>query len=109
MPDKKRETVPIDSIQVTLSTVFREEAGKLVGALLRILGNFEVAEEIVQDALLVALEHWPIEGISARPGAWLLTVARRRAIDQLRAHALQVMAQAALLTKEKEIEHKKSK
>jgi RNA polymerase sigma factor (sigma-70 family) len=87
MPDEKRETVPIDSIQATLSTVFREEAGKLVGALLRILGNFEVAEEIVQDALLVALEHWPIEGIPARPGAWLLTVARRRALDQLRRDA----------------------
>lgn len=58
-----------------------------MGALLRILGNFEVAEEIVQDALLVALERWPIEGIPAQPGAWLLTVARRRAIDQLRRDA----------------------
>lgn len=73
-----------DSIQATLSEVFREEAGKLVGALLRLLGNFEMAEEIVQDALLVALERWPVEGIPERPGAWLLTVARRRAIDQLR-------------------------
>src|SRR5258708_38698721 len=87
MSDEKRETVPIDPIQATLSTVFREEAGKLVGALLRLLGNFEVAEEIVQDALLVALERWPIEGIPAQPGAWLLTVARRRAIDQLRRDA----------------------
>ncbi len=87
MPHEKGETVPFDEIQATLSTVFREEAGKLVGALLRILGNFEVAEEIVQDALLVALERWPIEGIPAQPGAWLLTVARRRAIDQLRRDA----------------------
>jgi RNA polymerase sigma factor (sigma-70 family) len=76
-----------DEIQATLSAVFREEAGKLVGALLRLLGNFEVAEEIVQDALLVALERWPVEGIPERPGAWLLTVARRRAIDQLRRDA----------------------
>ncbi|WP_040447596.1 sigma factor [Ktedonobacter racemifer] len=74
-------------IQSTLSAVFREEAGKVLGALLRILGNFEVAEEIVQDALLVALERWPIEGIPTQPGAWLLTVARRRAIDQLRRDA----------------------
>src|SRR5579859_993629 len=87
MSHEKHETVPIDEIQATLSTVFREEAGKLVGALLRILGNFEVAEEIVQDALLVALERWPIEGIPAQPGAWLMTVARRRAIDQLRRDA----------------------
>ena len=50
---------------------------------MRILGDFDVAEEIVQDALLVALERWPIDGIPERPGAWLLTVARRRALNQL--------------------------
>ena len=70
-----------------LSAVFREEAGKLVGALVRILGNFEVAEELVQDALLIALERWPVEGIPERPGAWLMTVARNRAFDQLRRDA----------------------
>src|SRR5579862_4998510 len=78
---------PTDDIQATLSAVFREEAGKLVGVLLRLLGNFELAEEIVQDALLVALERWPVEGIPERPGAWLQTVARRRAIDQIRRDA----------------------
>ncbi len=76
-----------DETHAALSTVFREEAGRLVGALVRILGDFEVAEEIVQDALLVALERWPVEGIPVQPGAWLLTVARRRAIDQLRRDA----------------------
>ena len=70
-----------------LASVFREEAGRLTAALMRILGNFDVAEEIVQDTLLVALERWPVEGIPERPGAWLLTVARRRAIDQLRRDA----------------------
>jgi RNA polymerase sigma factor (sigma-70 family) len=79
--------VPSGEIQSTLNAVFREEVGRIVGALLRILGNFEVAEEIVQDALLVALERWPVEGIPEQPGAWLLTVARRRAIDQLRRDA----------------------
>ena len=67
----------------TLAAVFREEVGHLTAALVRILGDFTVAEEIVQDALLTALEHWPREGIPARPGAWLLTVARRRALNQL--------------------------
>ena len=76
-----------DETHAALNTVFREEAGRLVGALVRILGDFEVAEEIVQDALLVALERWTVEGIPAQPGAWLLTVARRRAIDQLRRDA----------------------
>jgi RNA polymerase sigma factor (sigma-70 family) len=72
---------------VALSAVFREETGRVLGALIRILGNFEVAEEIVQDALLTALERWPVEGIPARPGAWLMTVARHRALDQLRRDA----------------------
>ncbi len=66
-----------------LAAVFREEAGRLTAALVSILGDFDVAEEIVQDALLVALERWPVDGIPERPGAWLLTVARRRAINQL--------------------------
>src|SRR5258708_9402064 len=79
--------IPSDEIEAALTAVFREEAGRLVGALLRILGNFEVAEEVVQDALLVALESWPLEGIPEQPRAWLLTVAQRRAIDQLRRDA----------------------
>jgi RNA polymerase sigma-70 factor (ECF subfamily) len=66
-----------------LAAVFREEAGLLTAALVRILGDFDVAEEIVQDALLVALERWPVDGIPERPGAWLMTVARRRALNQL--------------------------
>lgn len=66
-----------------LAAVFREEAGRLSASLVRLLGNFEVAEEIVQDALLAALERWPVEGIPSRPGAWLYTVARRRALNQL--------------------------
>jgi predicted RNA polymerase sigma factor len=53
----------------------------------RVLGDFDAAEEIVQDALLVALERWPREGVPSNPGAWLLTVARHRALDQLRRSA----------------------
>ncbi len=69
-----------------LAAVFREEAGRLTGSVLRVLGgaDFGVAEEIVQDALLAACEQWPVDGIPARPGAWLWTVARRRAVDVLR-------------------------
>lgn len=66
-----------------LAAVFREETGHLTAALVRILGDFDIAEEIVQDTLLAALEHWPQEGIPERPGAWLMTVARRRALNQL--------------------------
>ncbi|HEY6409751.1 MAG TPA: sigma factor, partial [Ktedonobacteraceae bacterium] len=81
---------------VALTAVFREEAGRLTSALVRILGDFDVAEEIVQDALLVALERWPVDGIPDRPGAWLLTVARHRALNQLSRNA-RYRAKLALL------------
>jgi RNA polymerase sigma factor (sigma-70 family) len=67
-----------------LGAVFREEAGRLAASVTRILGDFDAAEEVVQDALLAAWRQWPAEGIPDRPGAWLWTVARRRAIDVLR-------------------------
>ena len=52
--------------------------------MVRILGNFDVAEEVVQDSLVAALERWPRQGIPANPAAWLMTTAKRRAIDLLR-------------------------
>ena len=51
---------------------------------MRVLGDFDAAEEVVQDALLAAWQQWPAEGIPQRPAAWLMTVARRRAVDVLR-------------------------
>ncbi len=70
-------------VHTTLAEVFREEVGRLTSALVRILGDFAVAEEIVQETVVVALERWPVDGIPDRPGAWLLTVARRRALNHL--------------------------
>jgi RNA polymerase sigma factor (sigma-70 family) len=70
-----------------LTAVFREEAGRLTAALVRTLGDFDLAEELVQEALLEAVAHWPREGIPEKPGAWLLTTARRKAVDQLRRQA----------------------
>ena len=67
-----------------MAAVFREEAGRLTAWLVRILDDFAVAEEIVQDALVAALEQWPVEGLPESPRAWLQTVARRRAVDALR-------------------------
>ena len=62
----------------------RDHAGRLAAALVRVTGDFGTAEDLVQDAVLAALEHWPVEGIPDRPDAWLFTVARRRGLDQLR-------------------------
>ena len=59
----------------------------MTAALVRALGDFDLAEELVQEALLEAVEHWPKDGIPDKPGAWLLTTARRKAIDQFRRQA----------------------
>ena len=64
--------------------VFREEQGRAVATLIRVLGDFDLAEEAVQDAFITALETWPGRGVPANPGAWITTTARNRAIDRLR-------------------------
>ncbi|HEY4864348.1 MAG TPA: RNA polymerase sigma factor [Candidatus Dormibacteraeota bacterium] len=66
-----------------LTDVFREEAGRVTAALIRRFGNFDLAEESVQDALVAALETWPRDGVPERPAAWLTTVATRRALNKL--------------------------
>jgi RNA polymerase sigma-70 factor (ECF subfamily) len=64
--------------------LFREESGRAVATLIRVTGDFDVAEEAVQEAFIVALETWPERGVPANPGAWITTTARNRAIDRLR-------------------------
>ena len=70
-----------------VARVYREEHGRLTAALVRSLGDWDLAEELVQDALVAALEHWPRDGIPDNPGAWLMTTARRKGIDRLRREA----------------------
>ena len=67
--------------------MLREERGRLTAALVRILGDWDAAEELVQDAAVAALEHWGADGIPRNPGAWLMTAARRRGVDRLRRQA----------------------
>src|SRR5438876_12207911 len=64
-----------------LSLVVREEAGRLAASVMRVLGDLDSAEEVVQDALLAAWQQWPVAGVPENPGAWLWVVARRRAVD----------------------------
>lgn len=64
--------------------MFREEAGRLTASLVRLLGDFDLAEEMVADAVVEAMVRWPIHGMPDRPGAWLLTTARHKAIDRIR-------------------------
>ncbi|WP_232327259.1 RNA polymerase sigma factor [Herbidospora yilanensis] len=64
--------------------VWRAEAARVVAGLTRLTGDVGLAEELAQDALLAALEQWPRDGVPDRPGAWLTTVAKRRAVDLFR-------------------------
>src|SRR6188768_3043190 len=64
-----------------LDRVFRKEGARVRATLIRQLGDFDRAEDALQDAVARALDRWPRDGIPANPAAWLLTVARRRSID----------------------------
>ena len=70
--------------RAVVDRLFREESGRAVATLIRLTGDFDLAEEAVQDAFLVAIERWPRDGLPANPGAWITTTARNRAIDRLR-------------------------
>ncbi len=67
-----------------IEATFREEHGRVLAALISQFGDFPLAEDALQDALVNALERWEVDGLPRNPGAWLLTVAKRRAIDRLR-------------------------
>ena len=75
-------------IHRTIDAVWRMEAPRLIAGLARIVRDVGTAEELAQDALVAALEQWPSSGVPRNPGAWLMTTAKHRAIDQLRRHAL---------------------
>ncbi len=68
--------------------VFRAEAGRVLATLIRLLGDFELAEEGLQEALAAALRQWPVDGMPANARAWLVNVGRHKAIDQLRRQRL---------------------
>jgi RNA polymerase sigma-70 factor (ECF subfamily) len=67
-----------------LDRIVRAESGPVLATLIRVLGDFQLAEDALQDALTAALETWPATGVPSAPGAWLTTTARRKAIDRVR-------------------------
>ncbi|WP_315094313.1 sigma-70 family RNA polymerase sigma factor [uncultured Cellulomonas sp.] len=70
-----------------IARVFRAEHGRAVAVLARSFGDLDVAEEAVQDAFVAALQHWPGEGLPPSPAGWIITTAKRKAIDRLRREA----------------------
>ncbi|MGH2578636.1 MAG: sigma factor, partial [Actinomycetota bacterium] len=67
-----------------VSAVWRLESARLIAGLTRMTNDLQLAEDLAQDALVAALEQWPDEGIPSKPGAWLMAVAKRRAVDHFR-------------------------
>jgi RNA polymerase sigma-70 factor (ECF subfamily) len=88
----------IDAARV--GRIFREESGRSVAALIRVLGDIDLAEDAVQDAFAVALRRWPGEGLPPNPGGWITTTARNRAIDRLRreSRGRELLAELGLLS-----------
>jgi RNA polymerase sigma-70 factor (ECF subfamily) len=71
-------------VEAAVAEAFHAEWGRVVATLVRLTGDWDLAEECAQDAFTTALERWPRDGIPRRPGAWLTTVARHRAVDRAR-------------------------
>jgi len=89
-------------VRAAIDASFREEWGRIVATLIAVTGDWDLAEESAQDAFAQALRTWARDGIPARPGAWLTTAARNRAVDVLRRRANETakLAQAARLAPE---------
>ncbi|MBI1847089.1 MAG: hypothetical protein HYR86_08990, partial [Candidatus Rokubacteria bacterium] len=88
-------------MRARVAGVFRSEYARVVACALRVVRDIDAAEEIAQEAFVQALEHWP-GGMPERPGAWLVTAARRRALDRLR-RARRAEARAPALAYETEL------
>jgi RNA polymerase sigma-70 factor, ECF subfamily len=86
-------------VDAAVADAFHAEWGRIVAALIGMTGDWDLAEECAQEAFAQALKSWPRDGIPARPGAWLTTVARNRARDRLRRHVVEAakLQQAAVL------------
>ena len=84
MTESDHEPTPVSDAHARVAEAFRQEYARVVASVLRMVRDIDLAEEIVQEAFEQALDRWPVAGTPDRPGGWLLTTARRRAIDRLR-------------------------
>ena len=85
-----------DQARHAVESVFRREYGRVVATLIRQVGDFELAEDVVQEAMITAITHWPERGVPQNPAAWITTTARRKAIDRLRRGATYARKQEEL-------------
>jgi RNA polymerase sigma factor (sigma-70 family) len=99
MPHSSLTASATADLHRVVDAVWRMESAKIVAALTRVTGDVGLAEELAQDALVVALERWPGTGVPAKPGAWLMATAKHRAIDTFR-RAERLERKTALLGRE---------
>jgi len=85
-------------VEAAVADAFHAEWGRVVATLVRLTGDWDLAEECAQDAFATALERWPGDGIPRRPGAWLTTVARNRAVDRVRRARVGASKEQAIAT-----------
>ncbi|MGA7316005.1 MAG: RNA polymerase sigma factor [Silvibacterium sp.] len=78
---------PIELVRSTVDTIYRNESRRILATLIRLLGDFDLAEEALHEAVAAALNRWPIDGIPSNPRAWLVSTGRFKAIDSLRRRA----------------------
>ncbi|TPQ22478.1 RNA polymerase sigma factor [Streptomyces sporangiiformans] len=92
----------VNDVEAAVAAAFREEWGQVVATLIRVTGDWDLAEECAQDAFAQALDRWRRDGVPRRPGAWLTTTARNRALDVLRREAVgaQKLREAAVLARD---------
>jgi RNA polymerase sigma-70 factor (ECF subfamily) len=90
----------MEHVPQAVDQIFRRESGRIQAALIATLRDFALAEDALQDAVVVALQQWPVDGIPRNPAAWLTTIARRKAIDRLRRESTLAHKQETLRTLE---------
>ena len=90
------EDQAISDVREHVARAFRDESGRVLATLIRVLGDFDLAEEALSDAFLAALETWPRDGVPRNPGAWITTAARNRALDRIRRARRQALKLAEL-------------
>ncbi|WP_277589450.1 RNA polymerase sigma factor [Pseudomonas chlororaphis] len=93
-----------DSVKALVETVYRNESRRILATLIRLLGDFDLAEEALHEAFFVAVERWQRDGVPDNPRAWLVSAGRFKAIDGLRRRARFAASQAALVSQLEELE-----
>jgi RNA polymerase sigma-70 factor (ECF subfamily) len=86
-PDDIMSDNPVDQVRATVDSVYRSESRRVFATLIRLLGEFDLAEEALHEAFASAMEQWPRDGVPANPRAWLVSAGRFKAIDAMRRRA----------------------